>query len=152
MEIGLQTLDQNAGQQILGLQTKEEYLSGNLGWYSPAMEHLRTLPLGSRVLMLWEPRSFYCQPVCEPDEILDRWLRVRYENRSTNPASADEILRQWKDDGYTHILYYMLGADFLRNEDHHYQTQDWEVLEDLLSQLEIEKNFGDTHILYRLIP
>jgi hypothetical protein len=152
VEISLQTLEQNSGKNILGLMTEEEYLSGNLGWFGPAMEKIKALPPGSRVLMLWEPRSLYCLPVCEPDEILDRWLQERYENNATAPATADEILQHWKDESYTHFLYNRRGADFLRKEDAHYQPQDWAVLDELLGQLDEEVNFGDTYTLYRLLP
>ncbi len=76
LETGLQTTNQGAAKAILGLSTSDQYLADNLGWLGPAMQALNKLPAGSRVVMLWEARSLYCLPVCEPDEIIDRWARA----------------------------------------------------------------------------
>lgn len=148
VELGLHTLGQNAFQKNLGLESSEAYLARNLGWFEPAMRFLRSLPEGSRVLMLWEPRSLYCLPVCEPDEVLDRWLRERHD--PSGPRDIQTILRGWKDRSYTYILYYKAGAEFLRGEDENYEPADWEAIEELLASLELVENFGDTYVLYRL--
>ena len=102
--------------------------------------------------MLWEARSLYCLPVCEPDEIIDRWKRDRYEGSGAHPASAEEIIQSWKEAGYTHLLFYRLGADFIRSQSPDSTADDWAALEVLLRQLYLMQNFGDTYLLYRIAP
>lgn len=151
-ETGLQAIKQGAAKAVLGLSTPDQYLADNLGWFGPAMQSLNKLPVGSRVLMLWEARSLYCLPVCEPDEIIDRWLRDRYEGRASTPASPEEILQSWKGTGYTHLLFHKLGADFIRSQSSSDQAGDWQALEALLRRLHLVQNFGDTYLLYRIAP
>ena len=151
-ETGLQTTNQGAAKVILGLSTPSQYRADNLGWFEPAMQSLDQLPAGSRVLMLWEARSLYCLPVCEPDEIIDRWRRDRHEGGGPNPVSPEEIIQSWKAADYTHLLYYRLGADFIRSQSPNSQADDWNALEALLRQLHLIQNFGDTYLLYRIAP
>ena len=151
-ETGVQTIKQGASKTILGLSTTDQYLADNLGWFEPAMQALNKLPAGSRILMLWESRSLYCLPACEPDEIIDRWLRERYEGRGSTPATSAEILQAWKEAGYTHLLFHRQGADFIRSESQSYQPEDWLVLEALLRQLPLVQDFGNTYLLFRLAP
>jgi hypothetical protein len=152
IEVGIDAIKTTAFRQILGLSSSEEYLGENLGWFAPAVLSARDLPPGSKVMMLWEPRSFYCLPICVPDEVLDRWLRSRYETSLEEPASAIRILNQWKGDGFTHLLFHKSGAEFVRLEDRNYRPDDWTVLEDLLSKIEQIQNFGGAYVLYRLNP
>ena len=151
-ETGLQAIKQGAAKAVLGLSTPDQYLADNLGWFGPAMQSLDKLPAGSRVLMLWEARSLYCLPVCEPDEVIDRWLRDLYEGRASTPASPEEILQSWKETGYTHLLFHKLGADFIRSQSPGNQAGDWQALEALLRRLHLVQNFGDTYLLYRIAP
>jgi hypothetical protein len=151
-ETGVQTTSQDAVKAILGLSTADQYLADNLGWYEPAMQAVKKLPDGARVLMLWETRSLYCLPVCEPDEIIDRWARDRHDGRGSSPAAPEEIIQAWKEAGYTHLLFYRLGADFIRSQSSDNQADDWLALEAVLRQLDLVQNFGDTYLLYRIAP
>jgi hypothetical protein len=151
-ETGFQTVKQGATNAVLGLTTQDQYLAENLGWFGPAMQSLIKLPAGSRVLMLWEARSLYCLPVCEPDEIIDRWQRDRYEGSDPVPVTPEAILLSWKEKGYTHLLFHRLGADFIRMQSPNNQAGDWLALEALLRQLHLVQNFGDTYLLYRIVP
>jgi hypothetical protein len=154
-EIGVQTVRQRAFPALLGEITSETYLDENLGWFAPTMRSIQKLPSQARVLMLWEPRSFYCWPKCEPDEILDRWLHDRYARDELSPQSPQEILSSWKQMGYTHVLLYKLGVDFIRaniTQNSNYQQVDWLALQELLGQLSVIEDFGQTYILYKLDP
>jgi len=144
-QIGDAMLRKNAPQAVFSISTEEEYLLNNLGWYEWVLESIDELPEDSRVLMLWEPRSFYCIPKCTPDEVLDRWYRdVR------NHQDSDDILQAWLDDSYTHLLYHKAGADFIKAEDFRYQDSDWQFLEILLKNLPTPLEFGDVYALYHL--
>jgi hypothetical protein len=147
LEVSVGTINQGAAKVMLGLQETDEYLSNNLGWYGKAMNEIRDLPSDSEVLMLWEPRSLYCLPVCNPDEILDRWAHDRY--RYGDPKT---ILTSWQEAGYTHLLFYQTGADFIREDDTRYLTADWDALEGLIGDLPLLKDLGGAYYLYTLEP
>jgi hypothetical protein len=151
-QVWLHLVELGSTKAIIGLRCAEEYLADNLGWYEPAMNAINDLPLGSHALMLWEARSLYCLPNCDPDEILDRWLRLRYEGRSSTPATAREIIDSWKTSGYSHLLYFKLGADFEKENNQSYIADDWQALNEVLTELEPLESFGDTYYLYRISP
>ncbi len=154
-ELGVETVQRGALQAVFGLRAADEYLGDNWGWYAPAMKAVSELPPGSRALMLWETRSLYCLPKCEPDEVLDRWLRERYDGGSVagEARSPQAILEGWRAQGYTHLLVHRLGADFLRAENQPvYQVSDWQALDDLLALLPPGEDFGGAYVLYRLKP
>jgi hypothetical protein len=144
-ETGILTLSTGAPQELLALNSNEQYLSDNLGWYYPAMQRIWALPSDARVLMLWEPRSFYCLPKCLPDEVLDRWI---HDLRAY--GGPDLVLQSWREKGYTHVLFYRLGADFVREEDKRYQPSDWQALDLLLSNLATPDDIGGVYQLYSI--
>jgi len=130
---------------LFSISSKEDYLLNNLGWYAWVVESIAELPDDSRVLMLWEPRSYYCAPKCVPDEILDRWVREAHGQQDVG-----EILGEWRDEGFTHILYYRQGAEFITREDGRYQDYHWQLLDALLGELSDPLEFGDVYALYPL--
>lgn len=153
LELGVETIRADSVAAGLGLIGSDEFLSGVWGWYSPAMQAVRDLPPGSRTLMLWEGRWLYCLPGCEPDEIQDRWLRERYPSPGATARPAEEILAGWRDQGYTELMVFLLGGEFIRQEGRMpYQPEDWQTLEALLDSLPVVRDFGQTYRLYRLTP
>jgi hypothetical protein len=152
-ELGIDTLRSGAAQAALGLRSAEDYLGDNWGWFAPAMKAVRDLPPGSRALMLWEARSLYCLPNCEPDEVLDRWLRELHDTPEGALRTPEAILAEWRAAGYTHLLFHRLGADFIRSENQPaYHESDWQALDSLLASLPVAADFGGTYTLYRLQP
>ena len=146
VEVTAFTWKSSAPQAVTGLKTAESYLADNLGWYQPAMQAVRELPEGSRAVMLYEPRGLYCAPVCAPDEILDRWKRDLNEL-----GDAQAILRSWREQGYTHVLVYSAGVDFLRTaNDPHHPLSDLTALDAFLAQLPPPQSFGGSYALYSL--
>jgi hypothetical protein len=131
---------------LFNTKTPDDYLNDNLGWYYPAVQAVVALPDNPRVLMLWEPKSFYCQPRCMPDEVLDRWRYARHF--AGEPA---DILDMWRDAGYTHVLFNRMGAKFIRSDDASYQGADWVALDDLLASLGDPVDFGGAYELYSLL-
>jgi hypothetical protein len=130
---------------LTGNLSRAEYLEKNLGWYSRAAGFARMLPDGSRVLMLWEPRGFYCGQACLEDATIDRWyLAVR------SGLTAEEILAQWREEGWTQILFFETGAKFERDTRSEYTEADWEELDRLRALLPVVERFGDGYSLYSL--
>lgn len=131
---------------ILGEMTEGEYLSENLGWYDQAVRSLEDLPEGSQVVMLYEPRGFYCLPNCEPDEILDRW-----KHDLAMFGDPETVMISWDQQGFDYILYNRGGTQFLRmDNDPHHPVEDIDVLEQMLERLELFKDFGGIYQLYRM--
>jgi hypothetical protein len=147
VEVAISTLSQGSLQVLLNIQEENKYLEDNLGWYAPAIKSIHDLPISARIVMLWEPRSFECAPRCDPDEILDRWLFELDKN-----GSPKAILSQWREAGYTHLIYNQFGANFVRQNDLRYSSADWDALDGLLSLLPEPVDFGSSYYLYRLEP
>jgi hypothetical protein len=148
VETGLVPIRQGAAQVVLGFETRQTYLERNLGWYTIAMQTVQELPEGSQVLMLYEPRGYYCTPRCDPDEILDENM-----HSLALAGSAEAALQTWQTRGFTHILYYRAGADFLRSgDDPHHNPADIAALETMLATLPEPQSFGGVYELYSIIP
>ena len=147
LQIGIATLAHSAGQELVGLKSGNDYLAGNLGWYAHATEAVNTLPEPARVLMLWEPRGLYCPARCDPDEILDRWLSDIQAFHT-----PESILSHWRQAGYTYLLYHRSGAEFIRQEDSRYTSEQWQALDQLLARLPPPENSGEVYSLYSLYP
>jgi hypothetical protein len=133
---------------VSGAETQESYLRSRLGQYALAMESLHSLPAQSRVRFLWEPRSYYCPAdiECEPDALTDRWWHARQHG-----LQAATVVSQWREEGVTHVLFYRLGAEAIRNAGFDPLTaSDWAELESFLNdQLIPVADFGEAYTLYR---
>lgn len=150
IEVWVDALARETPQAMAGVLEDRAYLEKNLGWYTPAMQAVADLPPGSRVQLLWEPRSYHCLPACDPDELLDAWVIARRgdgEMRSTK-----QILSAWHREGYTHLLVYTYGADYFRQSDLRYYPEDWQALQALLASLSAPLDFGGVYELYALTP
>lgn len=148
MEVGPGFAVKNTSGYLLSpAPSTARYLENNLGNLYRAMQALENLPDGSRVLLLWEPRSLYCQPHCDGDEIIDRWYADWRELRD-----LDQIEARWREEGFTHVLYYRLGSDFIReNETRKYNPADWAGLDAMLEKLGSPvAQFGQEYDLYEI--
>ncbi len=153
MELTVLTARENPLAFLFAQQNESQYLAGNLGWYTPAMEAVEALPEQSHTLLLFEARPFYCGRDCEPDEITDRWLRERYLTLETPARPWQEILAGWRQSGYTHLLVHQAGLAFIRDEKRlPYKDEDWLALAELLENLPIVQDFNGVYTLYRLTP
>jgi hypothetical protein len=132
---------------LLGVKTRNEYLEETLGWYIPATMALNELPEGSRVFFLWEARGLYAPVNSKSDGLIDNWYLVRKRF-----GDDDGIMENLKNDGYTHLLIYVDGAEFERNHRKALTQQDWIALENLLGELPPPKKFGNSYELYSLVP
>mgnify|MGYP000924424174 CR=1 FL=1 len=130
---------------VMGTESPQEYLADALGWYAPAVESLQDLPEGSKVLMLWEARGYYAPLTSTADLWIDRW-RVDYWKY----GNAQQILASWKEQGYTHLLYYKSGADLVRSEKNVLEDAGWQELDRLTALLPMVQDFGGTYVLYQL--
>ena len=147
IQLGLETLSRQTIETLTGQRLPGDYLAANLGWIVAADQAIGELPEDARVILLWEPRSLYCLPRCDPDEVLDRWLVDWDANQS-----AAGVLAFWQAAGYSHLLFNQQGADFVREQDSRYTTEHWQALEDLLANLPPPREIGGGYQLYSLEP
>ena len=132
---------------LLGLEARDDYLARRLGVYQLAMEEVNALPSDSRVVFLWEPRSYACQVDCRPDALLDRFLHL------TNLyPDADAIAREWEKTGVTHVLLYQGGLEAIIQAGFDPVTpRDLAVLGNLRARyLSPIYEWGDIYVLYKL--
>ncbi len=94
---------------LTGQVSLEEYMYENIGAYYGALQNLSTLPPGSQVRLMWEPRSYYCPETitCIPDSLFDHWaMPQRYG------ATPEEVFAQFRESGDDYVLFFDSGFDF----------------------------------------
>jgi hypothetical protein len=62
------------------------------------------LPKGSRVLIMWEPRGFYCpfDVTCTADVLFDNW-KLPMINEGLMP---EQVFERYRERGYEYILWF----------------------------------------------
>ncbi|MBK8027508.1 MAG: glycosyltransferase family 39 protein [Chloroflexi bacterium] len=87
-----------AAAYLFGEIALDEYLYENTGAYANAMV---SLPAGSQVRLMYEPRSLYCPETvrCLPDVLFDHWLRPRLAG-----DSAEAVFESYKAAGDDYLL------------------------------------------------
>jgi hypothetical protein len=133
---------------FLGLETRDQYLERHLGDYYRTISYLNEkLPSSSRVLFLWEPRSYYCRGECLPDAILDAFLHLRYMY-----GDAEGIAEHLRAQGVSHVLFHKAGFEqILAARFDPILPADVAVLETLQEEyLEIIFDVGDSYALYEV--
>jgi 4-amino-4-deoxy-L-arabinose transferase-like glycosyltransferase len=137
---------------LSGSESRPDYLRRTLGAHYAAMELVNErVPPEGRVKLLWEPRSYYCRVDCSPDSILDAFGHAQYLYRD-----AAAIAGAWRREGYSHILLFHTGLDFVRraNSPTDEPLPVPEVLADLLAtQVDpVASVAGGAYRLYQLNP
>ena len=96
---------------VLGLESHDSYLTSKLGDFYTINQQIQDISKKDEktlVLMLWEPKTFYCQPNCIGDDNLNTWQKAYDQSGSTATILAD-----WHVAGYTHVVIHHKGAEFL---------------------------------------
>ncbi len=145
LQTGINLINSGVLQFWSGQISAETYVEKNLGVYAVVMKALRELPDEARVMMLWETRGYGCLPDCEPDEVIDRWPHDLAVYGTPNAT-----IESWRAAGYTHVLYYALGARFIYEDHQHFHAFDLAELEGALSSLTLVQDFNSDYLLYSL--
>jgi len=112
IDVGLLTLKIDPLPYLVGLESRDEYLTRRLGAHYAAMQQINTeLPAEAKIVFLWEPRSYYCRRDCRPDSILDEFPHLVYQH-----GSAQAIAQRWHAQGVSHVLLHRSGLEFMLNE------------------------------------
>jgi len=133
---------------LIGLESRDSYLTRRLGIYQIVMMALNELPSDSQIVFLWEPRSYACRVDCRPDALLDRFLHLTHLY-----PDADTIARVWEEAGVSHVLLYQGGLEAIVEAEFDPVTpRDLAILEDLrVRHLSLVGEWGDdAYQLYEL--
>ena len=133
---------------MLGMETRAAYYRRALPDYADLTQILleHTLP-GDKIFFLFEPRSYGVQRDVLPDAILDHW--AWYLHRY---GSATGVLRALQAEGYTHVLLYRWGMNFVvENEGEKMTPLRALALEDFLNALPQTAVQGN-YTLYEIPP
>lgn len=143
------TITRGSLNYLLGITPKEAYLENNLGWYAVAMEKIREVKPSKPVLLLFEPRDYYCLPYCDSDEILDEWYLRSYAD-GTDLVNLNKIIMDLKKQGYGYVMVYQDGVDFVKQNDNRYTKEQWHLLDEMQMELKMVADFGQSYTLYQL--
>ncbi|HKG53703.1 MAG TPA: hypothetical protein VKB04_05545, partial [Anaerolineales bacterium] len=94
-----------------GAQSRAGYIARVNPSYAALMKAMDELPGDAYIYSLFEPRSYSLSRRIQPDAINYNFSQDLFLYKT--PA---EIIRHWKTQGYTHIMIYERGLDFVVNE------------------------------------
>jgi len=89
-----------------GLQSREGYIARINPSYAALIQAMDKLPADAYVYSLLEPRSYGLPRRIQPDAINYNFAHDLYLYKTPS-----EIIRQWKIEGYTHVLVYERGVN-----------------------------------------
>lgn len=107
-ENGLFVLARNPLAVAFGAQSREQYIQRVNPSYAELIHNMDDLPADANVYSLFEPRSYSLPRPTQPDAIVANFAHDLHLFKT-----PDGILRQWKAQGYTHILVYERGLQFM---------------------------------------
>ena len=105
---GIFVLQRNPLAVAFGAQTREGYIARVNPSYAALLHIMDELPADAYVYSLFEPRSYGLPRLTQPDVIVYNFAHDFH--LYTVPS---EIIRHWKAKGYTHIVVYERGLDFM---------------------------------------
>jgi hypothetical protein len=138
----------NPLQYLLGLETRDKYLERHLGDYYRAVSYINEeLPASSRTLFLWEPRSYYCEGMCLPDSILDKFKHLVYRH-----GDAAGIAEHMQAERIGYVLFYKAGFEnILAAQFDPILDEDVETLRVLQEEYwEPVTHISESYVLYRV--
>jgi 4-amino-4-deoxy-L-arabinose transferase-like glycosyltransferase len=104
-------LQRNPLAVALGAQTRERYIERVNPSYAALMQMMDELPFDAHIYSLFEPRSYGLPRRTQADPI-----NYNFAHDLHLYELSSEIIQQWKMKGYTHILVYERGLNFLADE------------------------------------
>jgi len=108
IDAGISVIMRNPLAYAVGIESRQAYLAKVQPSYAQAMQMLEITPQNASVYFLFEPRSFDAPRDVQIDPILDNFAHDWFVY-----GDADAVLQAWRSAGYTHVLVYRRGVDFL---------------------------------------
>lgn len=138
-ESGVFTLQRNPLAVALGAQTREQYIARVNPPYAALAQLMNSLPANARLYSLFEPRSYDLPRSTYPDPILANFAHDLHLYKT-----PEAIIRQWKAQGFTHILVYEQGRQFMLENNPAYQSAPLQnALSETLGLLQLTRQTPD---------
>jgi len=91
-----------------GAQSREGYIARVNPSYATLIQIMDELPADAQIYSLFEPRSYGLPRPTQPDAINYNFAHDLYLYRTPS-----EVIQHWKAEGYTHVVVYERGLDFM---------------------------------------
>lgn len=138
-ETGLFTLQRNPLAAAVGAQTREQYIARVDPSYAALIQIMEGLPANARMYSLFEPRSYALPRSIQPDPIVANFAHDLHLYKT-----PQEIIRQWKAQGYSYILVYERGRQFMLENNLDYQSPTLQnALAETLALLSLTRQTAD---------
>lgn len=95
-----------------GMESREAYFERIQPQYADALKITNETPKDAYIYFLFEPRSYSMSRKIQPDPILDNLMHDYYKYNI-----PEKILENWQAIGYTHLLIYYPGLQFVHSRD-----------------------------------
>ncbi len=110
-------LQRNPLAVAVGAQSREAYIQRIAPSYYELMQSMDDLPADAHIYYLFEPRSYDMPRRVQPDALVTNFVHDQFLFKS-----PDAIIGNWKAQGYTHILVYETGMQFILDQNPGYQS------------------------------
>jgi hypothetical protein len=140
-------LQRNPLAVAFGVQSREGYIARVNPSYAALLQIMDELPATAYVYSLFEPRSYGLPRRTQPDVIVYNFAHDLHLY-----ATPLEIIQHWKTEGYTHILIYERGLNFMIESPPSKLTPAIQAaLDETLSRLELISQTPDkVYTIYRI--
>lgn len=146
LNFSLQILARNPLSVAIGITSRQEYIEKRQPGYARALALMKNVPENAKVYFLFEPRSYGINTHVQPDAINanfshDLWLY----------KTPEKIISAWQQQGYTHVLFSKLGADFIFQSKNSSPSNEEAALKQVKTLLDrIDETQGGEYVLYRI--
>jgi hypothetical protein len=141
-------LQRNPLAVAFGAQSRTRYIERINPSYAALIQIMNKLPAEAHMYSLFEPRSYGLPRFTQPDTV-----NYNFSNDLTLYKTPDQIIRHWKEAGYTHIIVYeralSIGADDPANS---FNAAKRAALRETLAMLEFVKQTPDKDYSIYSIP
>ena len=144
---GLFMLQRNPLAVALGAQSRLGYVGRVNPSYAALIQIMEGLPSNAYLYSLFEPRSYSLPRRIQPDAINYNFAHDLYLYKTPS-----EVIQHWKAQGYTHILIYERGLDFVVHDSASgFTSATQESLSETLNGLELVTQTPDkVYSIYRI--
>lgn len=101
-------LQRNPLAAAFGAQTRQRYIERINPSYAALLSLMDELPANAKVYSLFEPRTYGLPRPTQPDAIVYNFADDVYRYKT-----SEGIMGHWKSEGYTHVIVYERGLDFM---------------------------------------
>lgn len=144
---GTFVLQRNPLAVALGVQSRARYIERVNPSYAALMQIMEGLPADAHVYSLFEPRSYGLPRRTQPDAI-----NYNFAHDLHLYETPSEIIGHWKMEGYTYVLVYERGLEFMLENNRDRMTD--EVLESFLETMQelqvVSQTPDKVYTIYRI--